>query len=37
MYERWLKSSEIANFEDLCRLFLLEQYLNCTPVDFKTY
>ena len=35
MYERWLKSLEIANFEDLRELFLLEQYLNCMPVYVK--
>ena len=36
-YERWLKSLNIVNFGDLHELFLLEQYLNCVPIDVKTY
>ena len=35
MYERWLKSLEMTNFEDLRKLFLLEQYLSCMPVNLK--
>ena len=36
-YERWLKSLNITNFDDLHELFLLEQYFNCVPIDVKTY
>ena len=36
-YERWLKSLNITNFDDLRELFLLEQYLNRVPLDVKTY
>ena len=36
-YERWLKSLNITNFDDLREMILLEQYLNCVPIDVKTY
>ena len=32
-----MKSLNITNFDDLRKLFLLEQYLNCVPIDVKTY
>ena len=38
-YERWLKSLNITNFDDLreSEMILIEQYLNCVPNDVKTY
>ena len=36
-YEKCLKSLNITNFNDLREMILLEQYLNCVPIDVKTY